>query len=177
MNQHGVFGENHPRLKLSYSPKEKILELLSAVLLLAQFVYIAYVWKSLPETIPIHFGLSGEPDGWGPRGMLLILPAVGVVLSLGMSLVARVPHTHNYLIVKVTEENAERLYRQGRSILFVVKFLLVLIFGYIVYQSVQTAWGVAKGLSVWVIPTIIAAILIYTFGSLYAMYKRESAGR
>lgn len=175
MTNKATAGEVRPKLNLPYSPKEKLLEMLSAVLLLAQFIYIAYVWETLPERIPTHFGLSGEADAWGPRGMLFVLPLIGLVLSIGLSLVMCIPHTHNYSIIKVTEENAERLYRYSRSILLGVKFLVLLIFGYIVYQTVQIAAGNATGLSVWVIPAILAVLFIYTFGSIYLMYKREKA--
>lgn len=42
-------------------------------------------YANLPETIATHFGLRGEPNGWGPRGVVLIMPIVGVVLFLTLT--------------------------------------------------------------------------------------------
>jgi uncharacterized membrane protein len=34
-------------------------------------------WPRLPERVPVHWGLSGQPNGWGPAWMnAILLPAV-----------------------------------------------------------------------------------------------------
>ena len=38
-------------------------------------------YSRLPERIPIHFGFTGEPDNWGPRATIWLLPALGLVMS------------------------------------------------------------------------------------------------
>lgn len=43
------------------------------VLLLAPFVYLALIWGQLPETIPGHYGPSGRPDRYDPKGQLAAL--------------------------------------------------------------------------------------------------------
>jgi len=42
-------------------------------------------YANLPETIATHFGLRGEPNGWGPRGVVLVMPIIGVFLFLTLT--------------------------------------------------------------------------------------------
>src|SRR5688572_30642422 len=60
--------------------------LLNAVLLLALFAGSAWAYPRLPERIPVHFGLTGEPDAWAVRsaGSWFMLPAIAAVLVLVM---------------------------------------------------------------------------------------------
>ena len=55
------------------------------VLIVLMIAFAAAVYGRLPEQVPTHFGLSGEPDGWTPRfpgAFLMPLLAVGVYLLL-----------------------------------------------------------------------------------------------
>ncbi len=45
----------------------------------AGLIAAAIAWPSLPEQMPTHWGVSGEPDGWGPRGVAV---AIGPITSL-----------------------------------------------------------------------------------------------
>lgn len=46
-----------------------------------------YPW--LPERVPVHFGLAGQPDGWGPRPLgAFLLPAIALAV-LALARVAR----------------------------------------------------------------------------------------
>lgn len=46
------------------------------------WVYLAVIWKDLPQTIPTHFGLNGYPDAWGPRDEILLAPAIFSVMGI-----------------------------------------------------------------------------------------------
>ena len=50
-------------------------------------IFLALGWWSalasypnLPETIPVHFGLSGEADGWGSRWMIFLMPVIAMLI-------------------------------------------------------------------------------------------------
>lgn len=45
-------------------------------------------WQSIPASVPAHFGITGRPDRWGGRWILLVLVAVqaGMTLLLGLRL-------------------------------------------------------------------------------------------
>ena len=58
-------------------------ELPSILLLLIPFVSIPFVWDLLPDTVPIHFNSSGDPDRYaGKLTGLLILPCITVGIYL-----------------------------------------------------------------------------------------------
>src|SRR5690625_5755649 len=40
-------------------------------------------YAALPDQIPVHFNLAGEPDGWGSRSSILVLAGTGLVLVVG----------------------------------------------------------------------------------------------
>lgn len=46
--------------------------------IVAPLIYLAFVWNQLPEIVPTHFGVSGQPDAYGPKWTLIILSAVSV---------------------------------------------------------------------------------------------------
>jgi uncharacterized membrane protein len=60
--------------------------LLNALLLLALFAGSAWAYPRLPARIPVHFGLSGEPDRWAARSVAswFLLPAIAAALALAL---------------------------------------------------------------------------------------------
>lgn len=63
---------------------KKELPILGFVLL--PFVYLAYLWNSLPKKVPMHWNLKGEIDDWGSKyslvGLIFLLPVLTYVLML-----------------------------------------------------------------------------------------------
>lgn len=49
-------------------------ELPLILVVLAPFVYLAYIWGELPETVPLHWNIKGEVDRYGSKMELLLLP-------------------------------------------------------------------------------------------------------
>ncbi len=56
--------------------------LIAFVLLAIPFGYAAYVYPSLPATIPTHFNIKGEADGFGGKGSIFLLPGIMAVTGL-----------------------------------------------------------------------------------------------
>lgn len=56
--------------------------LLALVLLAIPFGYAAYVYPSLPVTIPTHFNLKGEADGFGAKDSIFLGP--GIIAGVGL---------------------------------------------------------------------------------------------
>lgn len=55
-------------------------ELPSLILVVLPFLYLAYIWNTLPEKVPMHWNVNGEIDGWGEKVQLLLIPFVLPVL-------------------------------------------------------------------------------------------------
>jgi uncharacterized membrane protein len=63
---------------------KKELPIIGFVLL--PFIYLAYLWNSLPEKVPMHWNYKGEIDDWGTKysllGLIFLLPVLTYVLML-----------------------------------------------------------------------------------------------
>jgi uncharacterized membrane protein len=60
---------------------ETILVIIFAIL---PFIYLAFIWGTLPEIVPTHFGIDGKPDHFGAKQQLLIVPILLSVMSIGI---------------------------------------------------------------------------------------------
>lgn len=50
--------------------------LLALIILAIPFGYAAYLYPSLPATIPTHFNIKGEADGFGGRDSIFLVPSI-----------------------------------------------------------------------------------------------------
>jgi len=68
------------------------------ILILGMFVAAAWAWPSAPKTMPVHWGLNGQPNGYGDRFEgLLLMPLMALVIYLVMLFVPRLdPGRLNY---------------------------------------------------------------------------------
>ena len=42
------------------------------VMLGIPWIYLAYIWKDLPQTVATHFGLDGSPDKFGDKSEVIL---------------------------------------------------------------------------------------------------------
>ena len=86
-----------------------VLEILSYVLLLVCFIIAIVGMATLPDEIPTHFTMSGEIDGYGSPGTLLILPIIMLICNGMTSLIMHVmPPTMWNTPSKLKPQNAVR---------------------------------------------------------------------
>jgi uncharacterized membrane protein len=61
-------------------------ELPIIAIVLMPFVYLAFIWNSLPEKVPTHWNYKGEVDHWGDKfsliGLLFMLPVFVYIIML-----------------------------------------------------------------------------------------------
>lgn len=43
------------------------------IVVLIPFVYLAYIWSSLPDIVPLHWNYKGEIDDWGNKSSLIFI--------------------------------------------------------------------------------------------------------
>jgi len=63
-----------------------VLLALGLLLNLALFAYIGWRYRALPESLPLHFDILGQPDRLGVRSEIFKLPAIGLLLLVLNSL-------------------------------------------------------------------------------------------
>lgn len=116
---------------------QRVLGILAPVLLLGSIVFILIRWPRLPEQIPSHYSIAGEIDGYSGRGILLLMPIIGLVMDLLLALVGRFPKSWN-TGARVTLYNRVRVYRLVRDLMAELRLAGALFFsGFSVYLSLM----------------------------------------
>lgn len=167
---HSYNTRKRPVIDLPLTASEIILEISGVLTILATYFLLVRYWAVLPAKIPTHFNLSGTPDNWGGRESLLVLPVLGTLMYAIMRLLSKYPQIYNYP-VEITEENAAVQYLLGRKVINWLRTLLVLLFGYLEWNSISVALGSSTGLGSWF--TFI--VLLFTFVPL-VLYVIKARG-
>lgn len=160
--------KNQPVLHLPKTGLEKILDIVSLLLIIINFGYLISVWDALPEQVPIHFNGKGEVDGWGGRAVIWLLPTISLFLWCCLTMMERVPHLFNYPI-EITEKNAVFQYKNARMMSLFLKVEIILLFLYTSWESVHIAKGDEGGFGMAPLPIL----LIFLLGSIAFFVTRS----
>ena len=150
-----------PVISLGLSPVLVTVELLAAIAVLLAVLLIVQFWGVLPDRIPIHFGLGGQPDTWGDKLTIWIVPATAAITFAVLTAVSRYPHTFNYP-VRITEENARQQYLLARGLLVWLKAEACWLLAFVVRQQILVALGNAQRLSM----ELLLGLVFLIFGTV-----------
>ncbi|MFO0323361.1 MAG: DUF1648 domain-containing protein [Bacteroidota bacterium] len=161
-----------PKIKLELTTADKIFEFVGWISMVMVCVFTISNYEKLPDIIPIHFGADGHADGYGRKLNILLLPFIATVLFIGLTILNRFPHVFNYPTY-ITEENAYRQYTNATRLIRYLKFIIVIIFGIIAFQTCEYAKVKTMGLGVWFLPLIFGLIFIPLTYFLIKMLKEK----
>ena len=148
-----------PKIKLSRSAIDWLTDIIAFALLVLLIAIQVMNYGNLPDTIPTHFNAAGQPDGYGGKGTLWLLPATGMFMYLMMTVIEQFPQIYNYP-VEITATNAERQYGIATRLIRILKTLILLVFTFLSYKTIETATGKASGLG----KAFLPVFLLITFG-------------
>ncbi len=147
------------------------LELIPVLLLGFAFAYTAMHYAALPEQMPTHFGISGQPDDWSTRGFVSVyLPLViGLLVWLSMILInyfsiIKPEDPGKYINLpkqqkeKMGPEQMEAIRTVNARGMIVINITVTAMITVIQYGAINAALGIWKGLG-WGVG-ILAAILV-----------------
>ena len=137
---------------------DKILESIAIMGLLIGIYLAIQAWSNLPTTIPIHFDAAGNADGFGPKGMIWLLPAIGVVMVPAMLFLRRFPWLSN-VPFEITEENAAYQYGLIVRLLSLLACFVSLVFLLLVYDTISIAFGGSSLLGWLFMPIFLTGIM------------------
>lgn len=103
----------------------KFLALVSIIALIGHIIHLVVAWADVPDEIAIHF-TNGEPDGWGPKFMLLIMPVIGLLIWWLLGLLEKHPDKLNY--INLTDNNRDMQYNMAKKVIIVIQHLAFLTF-------------------------------------------------
>ena len=150
-----------PRIKLQLNQTDKILEIVGWISVFGIWALPLINYFDLPEIIPIHFNGAGKADGFGNKTHIFVLPIISTLLFIGLTILNKIPHVFNYPS-QITKENALRQYTNATRMMRVLKLVIVLLFGLIVFRKIQIVNGHADGLGTWFLPFTIGLFIILT---------------
>jgi uncharacterized membrane protein len=158
-----------PRIKLKRTSIDWVLEFVAFAFLLILIILPLAYFKTLPETIPVHFNAAGQPDDYGSRSSLWFLPLTGAFMYLMFTILEGFPQIYNYP-VQITPENAVIQYKLATRLMRILKTIILLTFSIISFQTIKTATGGTTGLGKAFFPVFLlltfVPIIIYLVQSL-----------
>jgi uncharacterized membrane protein len=163
--------KERPKIKPAPTAGDRNIEVLSALILTATWFLAVYAFSFLPETIPVHFDLKGNPNRFGSKANLVVLPIISTILYTGMTIINRYPHIFNYP-VKITEENALRQYTNATKMLRVLKLVVLIVFFTIVFFTVRSASG-ATFQGIWILPFMLAVVYVPLGYFIVRAYRKK----
>jgi len=148
-----------PRIEMKLTNTDKIFEWIGWWLLGFFWIYVIFNYSSLPDTIPIHYNFKGEVDGYGTKSSIFLLPILGTIIFIGMTILNKYPHVFNYP-VKITTENAEKQYVSATRLIRYLKLAVLFIFLLIILNTLQIDSNSDSKVSFWILPAALVLIFI-----------------
>ena len=139
-------------------------------------VLTAAVLAFLPETVPVHFDAAWNPDRWGSRWELLLLPAVLLLLAGIFTLVMNVweKKVEGAENDKVRAEALTNRKATGIAGISTVS-MLVLIFAWLLLRISRAAadGGAAAGSALDRLPFILMGLIFIVLGNIMPKTRRN----
>ena len=148
---------NRPKIKISLRRFDKFLEVAGIVLLIIIWILTKLNYCESSIAVPIHFNLSGKPDGYGDRLTLLFIPIIPTLIYFALTKINKHPHLFNYTGT-ITEHNTSTQYTIVTRMLRILKVSIALIFAIETICTYIITKGVFSGLGIWFLPVTILLI-------------------
>lgn len=144
-----------------------IVEIVALCAFLAIPALTLYCYDALPATIPIHFGPSGAPDGFGDKSTLFFLLGTDLFVFAVLSAAPIYPN-----LINMPGPRTPAAIQTGIAIVRVVKLEVMLFMGYVTRSIIQTAHGYANGLGA-IVPLLFVFALLSTIGAGFYLSTRN----
>ncbi len=154
-----------PIIKIKLTQVDKVLEVIGIFLLVMVWVITIINYFTSADTVAIHFNLSGEPDRYGSKRLMLFIPIIPTFLFIALTKLCKYPHLFNYTTY-IKAANAENQYRIATRMLRLFKVAIVLIFAVEIFATLLVAVGIFNGLGIYFLPLtllILAVPITYSF--------------
>ncbi|MDK2909930.1 MAG: hypothetical protein PWR20_1497 [Bacteroidales bacterium] len=143
-----------PRFRPELRFIDRVLDALVLLSLVVLWTISFKAYQQLPTSIVVHFDAAGQPDGFGHKWSILIMPGLATVLAISMFVINRFPYIFNYP-VKITPENALFQYTMATRLMRWINLLTTILLGMVNWMMIASASGHFSKL--W-----IAVILVFT---------------
>ena len=129
----------------------------------------------LPDRIPTHFDISGQPNAWGPSSFLWFLPLVAAGLYMLLTVLGSIRYRRYNLPVAVTEANLPFIQEQTILMVAWIKCEILCLFVYLQWAIIQCARDGSFRLSPLLIPVSLMVIFSTVGWRLTTMIRGAKA--
>ncbi len=154
-------------MRIANNTVDWILKAVAFLCCAATALIVAVRWNKLPDKIPTHFELNGEPNGFGGKKMLIVLLVVMVAITGLMYLSEMFPKMWN-LPVKITDSNREFVYRTVKYFMEVETIIMITLLAgpiiAIVFSKTYPGWIIFIQLGVFTVAFIATMVFIAVKG-------------
>lgn len=148
-----------PKIELLKTKSEWVWDIIGYSIYIGSLLLLIYNWNELPDKVPAHFNSAGEVDRWGSKFELLILPIIVAFMAVFMQVFEKFPETHNYP-ERLNEENAKEFYLLSRKMINQLKNICLILFSFILIESISIALGWGYEFGIWLLPLVIVTTAI-----------------
>ncbi len=143
---------------MKWSRTKWLLEGLTLASILAMVGLTLVQWQDLPARIPMHFGISGKPDGWGGKDSIWILSLLAVVVNVILSIASVFPAMQNlpFDVDRSRPEVQRVLFEMATTVTLAVTMVLAIVN----WSMIEVGIGRLPGLGCLLLPVILAMIFI-----------------
>ncbi|MGC4021962.1 MAG: DUF1648 domain-containing protein [Cyclobacteriaceae bacterium] len=159
-----------PKLKIPLTTTDWVFEIVALLGIILTIGYFFLFYSNLPDIIPSHYNLSGQPNAVGKKSLLIVLVSIAIVIYLIMTIAARFPYIFNFPF-EITVDNAETQYKNAVRFMRVLKTLVTLVFFYIIFTSIQNGLGKMQGIESWFIPVVLLSMLVVVGSFIYRAFR------
>jgi uncharacterized membrane protein len=157
-----------PNIQVYPSTSAKIIGTTASILLIGTWIYIGYIYPSLPQTIASHFDHQGKLDGWSDKSSIIGIPLITSIISAALWYAKQFYRYFNYP-VPVTSDNAAWLYTRSVDMITQLRLSLSVIAGLIIFYILRCQSGCQP--QKWMLPCVLGVILIPLGYNIYKMVR------
>lgn len=154
-----------PTYNIEKSLLDWIIEIVSLTLITVGIILSAIFYTDLPETIPTHFNINGEPDSFGNKTNILFLIGTWLITYIALALSPRWPNLINYPFT-LKPETEKQHYQNAFLMIRTLNLVSTLLIGSIIYGTFQNALGHADGLGVY---SVISLGLVFISLAIFVL--------
>jgi uncharacterized membrane protein len=159
----------------------KIIFVIAAVLALVSWVVAAYCWGKLPDIIPVHFGISGQADGWAEKSLfyVFLIPFLQTIMLSGFVFLYYKPQYSDIpttmWLVALDKKHREHAFNLIRTMLAGIALWIGLLFTYITYGMNVSALDDSVGLSSPVMVMLVVLMVLWLIVWTIKVYRATKA--
>jgi uncharacterized membrane protein len=143
-----------------------VLLIVSTVIWVFHIYHIWTHWLLLPDQIPIHYDLYSNPDGWGAKKSMVLLPLIhaGLIVVLGS-----ISFISASTFVKFSNKKSLQTPQQvhySKLLLLSLLIIISLLFIGISHNSISIAlnkYNPFKNSSLWLLALVFLSLAIHLF--------------